>query len=241
MRAGSTTLAGHIKATDGDDVGLFRPYEQGKTEKATAGEQKSNAARTVLTGRSPKPADPGAARPDSAAPTPEVEQTPTSRVPVKKDAPTRTRREAEAARRATMRPKTKKEWKQAEREAKWARRDAAMQASEKTPERVLLRDYIDARRTLLEFALPIMVLLLAMTFVVGKYPALYLAVLVLSYLLIAGITIDVWRIWRGYKREVASRIPRANTRALLPYAISRMTQMRRFRTPAPRVKPGDSY
>jgi hypothetical protein len=40
---------------------------------------------------------------------------------------------------------------------------------------------------------------------------------------------------------VHERLPGESTRGLAMYSIMRALQLRRFRTPSPRLKPGDDY
>jgi hypothetical protein len=47
--------------------------------------------------------------------------------------------------------------------------------------------------------------------------------------------------WRGFKKLLAVRVPKASTRGLLMYGVNRAIQIRRFRMPAPRVKRGESF
>ena len=47
--------------------------------------------------------------------------------------------------------------------------------------------------------------------------------------------------WRGFKKVLAARLPKASPKGLLMYGMTRGTQLRRFRMPAPRVKRGEGY
>ena len=63
----------------------------------------------------------------------------------KKSAPTPTRREAEAARRARLNPQlSPKEARRRERQAQYAVRDKQFAAVEASPARTLMRDHVDA-------------------------------------------------------------------------------------------------
>jgi hypothetical protein len=57
--------------------------------------------------------------------------------------------------------------------------------------------------------------------------------------LIVIIVVDALLIRRSLNRLVAERLPGESTRGLTMYAVMRALQIRRFRVPAPRVKPGD--
>ena len=56
-------------------------------------------------------------------------------------------------------------------------------------------------------------------------------------LIIAGI--QLWFMWRSYKKLLAERVPNASKRGLLMYMINRAMMIRRFRRPAPRNNRGD--
>jgi hypothetical protein len=82
----------------------------------------------------------------------------------KKDRPTPTRKEAEAARRQRITTTlSKKEARAAASRHSRAERMKAISAREAAPEKVLMRDYIDARFNLGEFLLPSVVVILAIT------------------------------------------------------------------------------
>ena len=79
------------------------------------------------------------------------------------------RKEAELARRERVRPTlTKKEHKAREREIKRQNDDRAYQQTEMRPERVLLRNFIDARWTFGEFVWPILLVSFAV-FIAGAF------------------------------------------------------------------------
>ena len=98
-------------------------------------------------------------------PTRTVESAPTG----KKDRPTPTRKEAEAARRQRMSTRlSKKESRAAAGRQSRSDRMRAISAREATPEKILMRDYVDARFNIGEFLLPSVVVILAVT-VLGSY------------------------------------------------------------------------
>ena len=123
-----------------------------------------------------------------------------------------------------------------------AERLRAIDVRERSPEKALMRDYIDARLNLGEFLLP-----------VGRGdPGDHGARLVLAersrssprwlmYLFILAVFVDGFLMWRGFKRVLAERLPNAPTKGLLMYGMTRSTQIRRFRMPPPRIKRGEAY
>ncbi|HEY5821033.1 MAG TPA: DUF3043 domain-containing protein [Propionibacteriaceae bacterium] len=167
-----------------------------------------------------------------------IPQTPT----VGKSRPTPTRKEAEAARRQRVhRTLTKKE---ARIEATRHNRTERMRATslrESTPEKALMRDFIDARFNLGEFLLPSLVVILALSFLSTALPRITVISTVVMYLFIVSVLLDGFLMWRGFKKVLATRLPNAPTRGLLMYGMNRMIQIRRFRMPAARVKRGEKY
>lgn len=158
--------------------------------------------------------------------------------PKKKEAPTPTRRQAEAARRERL---TKKRTKKDTTRANRAARMKAMQERDSTPEKALLRDYIDSRRSVGEFLLPGVLLMFAGLFLSQLAPGIASIATLVIYLLFAAVLVDMFLMWRGFKRVLADRLPRSSTRGLLMYGMNRSIQFRRFRMPKPRIRRGDRY
>ena len=159
---------------------------------------------------------------------------------MRKDRPTPTRKEAEAARRQRVaRNLSKKEARlEAGRHAR-AERMRAINARDATPEKALLRDYIDSRFNLGEFLLPSLVVILALTFLGQSLPRVAVISTIGMYLFILAVIADSAIMWRGFKKVLATRLPKASPRGLLMYGMNRGIQIRRFRMPPPRVKRGE--
>ena len=189
---------------------------------------------------------PGAQSPDDPA---EVKQ-PRSPAEAAKGRPTPKRSEAERHRRQPITgsrgpatPRTPED--KAKSRTDRARRYEAMKAGEawalnprdRGPTRALARDYIDSKRRVSEYYMYILVVLLAAIFVRNKVAQDYISPLVL--VLVVVILIDAQFIRYRLRRLVAERLPGESTRGLTMYAVMRGLQIRRFRVPAPRVRPGD--
>jgi hypothetical protein len=160
----------------------------------------------------------------------------------KKGRPTPTRKEAEAARRQRVTTTlSKKEARAAASRQSRAARMKAVNAREAAPEKVLMRDYIDARFNLGEFLLPSVVVILAVTLLGSYWPSVTVIATLAMYLFILAVFVDGYLIWRGFKKALAARLPKASPKGLLLYGMTRSTQIRRFRSPAPRIKRGDPY
>jgi hypothetical protein len=177
-------------------------------------------------------------QPASPEPTTTLESAPTG----KKDRPTPTRKEAEAARRQRMNTTlSKKQSRAAASRQSRSERMKTISAREAVPEKVLMRDYIDARFNLGEFLLPSVVVILAVTLLGSYWPAVTLIATLAMYLFIIGVFVDGYLMWRGFKKVLAKRLPKASPKGLLLYGMTRSTQIRRFRSPAPRIKRGETY
>jgi Protein of unknown function (DUF3043) len=191
---------------------------------------------------------PGAQSPDDPA---ELKQ-PRSAAEAAKGRPTPKRSEAERNRRQPITgsrprqataPRTPEDKVKAKAER--SRRYQAMRAGEawalnprdRGPAKALARDYIDSKRRISEYYMYILIILLAAVFVRNKTAQTYLSPLVL--VLVAIIVVDAQFIRRRLHKMVAERMPGESTRGLTMYAVMRALQIRRFRMPVPRVRPGD--
>jgi hypothetical protein len=179
--------------------------------------------------------------PEAAPPEPDVIE-PAGPGPARKDRPTPSRREAEAARRQRVtRTLTPKEARREASQRNRAERLKALNAREAAPEKQLLRDYVDARFSLGEFLLPSLVVLLAASFLSQVWAPITLIATLIMYLYIILVLVDGFLMWRGFKKVLAQRMPKVSPKGLLMYGMNRCIQIRRFRMPPPRLKRGDSY
>ena len=165
-----------------------------------------------------------------------------------KGRPTPSRKEAEAAARARARtPRTRKEQAAAQRAAR-AESSQKMRAAMKTgddrylptrdkgPERRFIRDYVDARFSLVELMIPMMIL----TLVLGYSGSVYLAnignLVLLGTLVL--VIIDVIFLRLRLRRELSRRFPEAPLKGTTYYAVMRSLQMKFMRLPKAQVKIG---
>lgn len=176
---------------------------------------------------------------EAPAPTPEEQPV---RGTVPKGRPTPTRKQAEAERRARLTPTmNKKEARKRSSQQARAERLKNMSARDNTPEKILLRDYVDSRFNVGEFLLPSLVVILALTFLNSIWPAVTLISTVVMYGFIALVILDGFLMWRGFKKVLQQRLPGTPTRGLLMYGMNRSIQIRRFRMPSARVKRGEEF
>jgi len=174
--------------------------------------------------------------------------------PGAKNRPTPSRREQEAANKRPLVPKDRKaaagQSRNANREARAKQRaamlsgdESALPARDKGPVRRYIRDVVDARWNVGEFMLPVMVVVLALTFAPAVLPKIApwttLLVFVMVYGLVAAGAIDAFLMWRRTKAQIVAKFREAPPRGSAMYAVLRAFQMRRSRLPRPQVARGD--
>jgi hypothetical protein len=166
-----------------------------------------------------------------------------------KGRPTPTRKEAEAARKATLKvpsdPKAAKAaMKQRERDARTASRAAVaagdvknLPARDAGPVRAFARDWVDRRRSIGEVFIPVAVLVLVLGFV--RNPTVtaitYYAWLVMMIAVAADIGWQAWKLNGALKEQWPDK---ADRKGVMFYAGMRSLTIRRLRLPPPRLKAG---
>jgi hypothetical protein len=148
---------------------------------------------------------------------------------------------------APARPLTKeeKERQKEDRSRELGKRRQAMQRGEewalpvrdRGPLKKLARDYVDSHRRVSEYYMWVLVVLLVAMFSQNKTLETYIGPFVFALIVI--IVVDAFFITRALRKLVAVRYPGQSTRGLTWYSVMRAMQIRRFRMPAPAVKPGD--
>lgn len=202
-------------------VGLFRPYQQAEPADNT-----------------PADAAPGGPAGPGEIMATEARRTTSGR----KAGPTPSRREAEAARMERLHPTlTKKELREREREAENRRRSRAMASYEDRPERTLMRNYVDSRRSFTEHMWPILLLLLIASVLGSWVQQIVVGVTIAMWVAIAGAALNIYLFWSGFQRELRMRHPGTSSKGLFFTFASRMMTMRRFRNPGVAVKVGGAY
>lgn len=173
-----------------------------------------------------------------------------------KGRPTPRRKEAEAANKRPLVPAgrtgSSKSVRAAERASAKVRRDQEYQAMltgdekhlparDRGPVRRYVRDYVDARRTFVEFLLPSVLAYLVLQIVAAKYSAALALIMVAAlYLYVIVTVVDVVLLWRGLRKKLRAKFGAdVSTQGLLMYTISRISQIRRLRMPKPQVKRGE--
>jgi hypothetical protein len=171
--------------------------------------------------------------------------------PQKKGRPTPKRKDAESARKvSSLAPAHSKEekarQKSAARAARMAQRAAYLRGDEsalplrdKGPVKKFVRNYVDSRRSIGEYFLPI----IGVVLIISLIPVAAAAVIgvALMYSVLFASVIDGIFLTRRIKREVSARFPSESVKGLGMYGWLRSTQMRRMRAPKPGVAVGEKF
>ncbi|WP_245966735.1 DUF3043 domain-containing protein [Sphaerisporangium album] len=173
-----------------------------------------------------------------------------------KGRPTPKRREAEGRRRSPVTAPTnrKEAYKQArERQAAERARaregmlrgdDRYLQARDRGPARKFARDWVDSRRTISQYFLPVSLILLVVLWTIPMFGGqtgmlLYsYAITILWPAMIVVVALSGFWVARRVKREVAEKYPEENLKGVGFYAAMRAMQIRKLRFPPPKLLPG---
>lgn len=168
----------------------------------------------------------------------------------KKNRPTPKRKVAEASRKVNaLAPATTKEGKKQQKElARAARAEArlaymrgeekALPARDRGPAKRWVRNYIDSRRTIGEYFMPLIFAVLILTVIPNKFVQLF--AILLMYLVMLYTFVSGFFMTRKIRKEVEARFPNEPSKGVGMYGFLRSTQMRRMRAPAPQVNRGDA-
>jgi hypothetical protein len=159
---------------------------------------------------------------------PAAPETTVAERPGAKNRPTPRRRDQEAARKKPLVPSDRKA----------AADDARLTAREEGPVKRFIRDSVDARWNVGEFMLPVMVLVLALSFVRQSWALLMVFVLVYGLIVVA--IVDAALMWRRTRKKIVAKFGEGSVPAgSTMYAVMRAFQMRRSRLPRPQVARGE--
>lgn len=166
-----------------------------------------------------------------------------------KNRPTPRRRDQEAARKRPLVISDRKEAKRQDRlkrREQMARTRAALESGDerylpqrdKGPVRRFIRDYVDARRNLAEFLLPIMLVVLALSLVQNEM--IFTVSVLLTWGSVLAVVLDTALMWRGLRTRLVTAFGEDEiARGSWRYAALRAFQMRRQRMPKPQVARGE--
>ena len=166
-----------------------------------------------------------------------------------KGRPTPKRKDAESKRKVSSRaPLVSKEQKRASKalskESRIAQRaaylrgdESALPARDRGPARRYVRNFVDTRRSIGEYFLPIIFVVLVLT--LFPVAVIQIGAIALMYSVLVIAVIDGIFLSRKIRKAVEAKFPGTSTKGLGMYAWLRSTQMRRLRAPHPQVKVGD--
>lgn len=117
--------------------------------------------------------------------------------------------------------------------------ESALPARDRGPERRFVRNYVDARRSIGEYFLPIIFIVLILTLI--PEPAVQFGAIAIMYGVLMIAVVDGIFLSRKIRRLMGEKFPKSPTKGLGMYAWLRSTQMRRLRAPHPQIKVGDKF
>ena len=170
--------------------------------------------------------------------------------PQGKGKPTPKRREAEQARKERVKPPlTRREQMRRDRERTKTTRAKQREGVAKGDQRYFLkrdqgevrrfiRDHVDSRRTISEFFLPLVLIILLLSMVGNTQIQVFSTLFMFATMLM--VIVDLIMVNVRVKREIRKRFPDDTQKGHGLYAIARATQIRRLRLPKPNVRPGDT-
>ena len=117
--------------------------------------------------------------------------------------------------------------------------ESALPLRDKGPVKKFVRNYVDSRRSIGEYFLPI----IGVVLIISLIPVAAAAVIgvALMYSVLFASVIDGIFLTRRIKREVSARFPSESVKGLGMYGWLRSTQMRRMRAPKPGVAVGEKF
>jgi Protein of unknown function (DUF3043) len=115
----------------------------------------------------------------------------------------------------------------------------ALPARDRGPVKALARDYVDSHRRPSEYYMYVMVAVLIMLLVIRAPAVQQIAEPVVLLLLILFVVVDATLLRISLQKLIGQRLPGESLRGVTMYAVLRALQIRKLRSPAPRVRPGD--
>ncbi len=115
--------------------------------------------------------------------------------------------------------------------------ESALPTRDRGPAKKWVRNYIDSRRSIGEYFLPTIMVVLVLTAIPVK-AVQFLAILFMYAAMLYSLA-SAFFSGRKIKKLVAEKFPNEDLKGIGIYGWLRSTQMRRMRAPAPQVKRGD--
>ncbi len=114
--------------------------------------------------------------------------------------------------------------------------ESALLPRDRGQARRFARDYVDSRRSIANYFMPVGLPVILLTYT--GIPVFTLLGMLTLWVFVVGIVVDSVIMTRRLRTEVARRFPKESTKGLGLYAITRAMQLRRLRIPKPRVARG---
>ena len=114
--------------------------------------------------------------------------------------------------------------------------EAHLPARDRGPARRWARDYVDARRSVGEYFLPVALVILGLSLI--RQPTVALAAIVLLYGMVLVVAVDCFLVRRKLSRLLTAKFGASASQGAPTYAMLRMLQLRRSRLPRPQVARG---
>lgn len=165
-----------------------------------------------------------------------------------KGRPTPKRREAEAARKRPLVPADRKEARRQARERMSTEREKArigmaagderyLPERDRGPQRKFVRDYVDARFSIGELMIPVMVVVIILTLVPINELQVWLMLFLYSF--VAVVVLDCVVVGNIVRKRIREKVGAERVeRGLRWYAAMRSVQLRLLRLPKPQVRRG---
>lgn len=167
----------------------------------------------------------------------------------KKGKPTPKRKESEAALRRPLVPEDRKAAQKAAREqareervrirsAQLSGDESALAPKDRGPVKRYIRDIVDSRLNVGEIILPLMLVVLVLTFLPVR--VLQFTGLFVVWIILLAAVVDTTLLWRRVKKRVTAKFGAPPPKGSVFYTVMRSFQMRISRIPRPQVKRGDT-
>ena len=169
-----------------------------------------------------------------------------------KDSPTPKRKDSEKANKVnSITAAVNKDGRKRDRDAMKAARisaraaymrgeEGALPLRDKGPVKRFVRDYVDSRRNIGEYFLPVVAAVLVLSVVHNKHNNFVSLIAILfMYAAMLYTVISGFVMTRRIRKAVTERFPHESTKGVGMYGWLRSTQMRKMRAPAPQVQIGE--
>jgi hypothetical protein len=145
-----------------------------------------------------------------------------------------------ASKEAKIRDRALEKSRRAESRAAFMRGDEnALPIRDRGPAKRWARHYVDSRRTIGEYFLPTIMIVLVLTVI--PYKGIQLVAILFMYAAMLYSFSSAFFMSRKIKKLAAEKFPNEDLKGIGIYGWLRSTQMRRMRAPKPQVKRGDSF